>query len=108
MSGDKQFGKNFFNSKPMPRIIGKAMELPGGGWTWNFDIYVGTDYLTSMQHNPQAPAFLSKEGAIADMKERVMEVSKVIAKEAYDVPDDKLGEINYLDLKDNTMKSILT
>ena len=69
------------------RIEGKISKRASGGYTWDIDIFVGKEYLTSMKHPDNKPDFLTGIGALTDMKEQAEIIAKKIAKDAYDTED---------------------
>lgn len=84
---------------PLPRLRGNAVRRPDHTWTWEMDIFVGEEYVASMKHPEEAPGFLAKETAIADLKKHAIEAGNLISREAYGVekPD------GYFDFKTNEL-----
>ena len=70
------------NGVPMPRMRGNVVQRADKSWEWEMNISVGEMSIADVGLDPELPGFLTKELAIANMRDHAIKIGKVNGEQA--------------------------
>jgi len=78
--------KNKFFKRPLniiPVLKYDIVKTVHHQYIWEFDVWVGEDYMATVCHSPTSPSFITWEGADMNMREYCASTAETIVREAY-------------------------